>query len=350
MKIITCASYYGSGSSALSDLVAEYDSVKDLSEFEFRFLHDIDGVSDLEYHLCECHNRHNSGHALKRFMRLAKYNAGNRFSKRYDFYFDNKFSTLTDEYIKQLVDFQYTGWWFNDLFDFGIDYYYRMQFLNKILRKISGGRTGILKNEQTYCSHPSKEKFLAATQNYLDKLMRAANKDNLPFLQVDQLVPSQNTGRVLRYFRDPIEVFVVDRDPRDIYVLEKYYWKGHICPTESPEKFCQWFLYTRNSGTEDISKLSNVHFVRFEDFIFNYTSVKSRIEQIIGLSSDDLTQEFVKLNPKKSINNTCVWKKHPELQNDIEVIESRLSSFLYPFEQVRDTVIPGIDVDEVRPF
>ena len=47
MKIITCASYYGSGSSALTDLVSEYDSVKDLSDFEFRILHDMDGVRDL---------------------------------------------------------------------------------------------------------------------------------------------------------------------------------------------------------------------------------------------------------------------------------------------------------------
>ena len=66
MKIITCASYYGSGSSALTDLVAEYENVKDLTNYEFRFLYDIDGVSDLEYHLVENHDRHN---AEMHFMR-----------------------------------------------------------------------------------------------------------------------------------------------------------------------------------------------------------------------------------------------------------------------------------------
>ena len=350
MKIITCASYYGSGSSALSDLVAEYDSVKDLSEFEFRFLHDIDGVSDLEYHLCECHNRHNSGHALKRFMRLAKYNEGNRLNRRYNAFFNDQFSTLTNEYIKELIDFQFTGWWFYDLFDYGIDHYYRMQFLNKILRKISGGKAGVLKNEQTYCSHPSSEKFLEVTQTYLERLLHAANMEKLPFLQVDQLVPSQNTGRVLRYFRDPIEVFVVDRDPRDIYVLEKCYWKGHICPTDSVEKYCKWFLYTRKSGTEDISQLSNVHFIQFEDFIFNYNSVKSKIEHIIGLSPCDLTKEFTKLNPKKSINNTCVWRNHPELEEDIKIIEKELTGYLYQFEKYTDIDVPGIEVNSVKPF
>ena len=350
MKIITCASFYGSGSSALSDLVAEYSTVKDMSEFEFRFLHDIDGLSDLEYHLCECHNRHNSGHALKRFMRLAKYNEGNQFSKRYNAYFDNQFGKLTDEFLEKLIDFQFTGWWFNDLFDFGINYYYRMQFINKILRKLSSGRMGILKKEQTYCSHPSKEKFLEETRTYLDKLMLAANKEKLPFLQIDQLVPSQNTGRVLRYFYNPIDVFVVDRDPRDIYVLEKCYWKGHICPTDSPEKFCQWFLYTRHSGSEDITKLPNVHFLRFEDLIFQYSDIKRKIENIIGLSSEDMLNEFEKLNPRESVINTRVWLRHPELEKEISVIESKLSDYLYPFEDYEYVSIAGIDVESNKPF
>ena len=44
MKIITCASYFGSGSSAVTDLVSEYSSVHPNSEFEFRFIHDPDGM------------------------------------------------------------------------------------------------------------------------------------------------------------------------------------------------------------------------------------------------------------------------------------------------------------------
>ena len=70
MKFITCASYYGTGSSAVTDLFSEYDGIFDFTNTEFRFLHDPDGVSDLEYNLIENFNRHNSGHALKRYKRL----------------------------------------------------------------------------------------------------------------------------------------------------------------------------------------------------------------------------------------------------------------------------------------
>lgn len=350
MKIITCASYYGSGSSALTDLVAEYKNVKDLSDFEFRFLHDPDGVSDLEYHLCECHNRHNSGHALKRFIRLANYNKGNFFTKRYESYFNNQFGKLTDEYVDSLTDFKFNGWWFQDLFDFGEDYYYRHIFINKILRRISGGKTGILKHEQTYCSHPSRDHFLELTRDYVSKLMNAANPEGLEYLEIDQIVPSQNTSRVLRYFKDPISVFVVDRDPRDIYILEKNYWKGHICPTDSAEQYCKWFRYTRNSGSENINNLNNIRFIRFEDLIFKYDNEVKAIEDILGLKSQDHIDKFKKLNPKRSINNTQLWKRHTELSSDMEIIERELTDFLYPFDSISADEVPGKDVSSSIPF
>ena len=67
MKVITCASYHGTGSSALTDLITEYDGVKSLGDYEFPFAYSTDGLSDLEYHLVEFQDRHSSGHALKRF-------------------------------------------------------------------------------------------------------------------------------------------------------------------------------------------------------------------------------------------------------------------------------------------
>lgn len=49
-KVISCSSYNGTGSSAITDLISEYNGVKSLTEYEFRFIQDTDGVMDLEYH------------------------------------------------------------------------------------------------------------------------------------------------------------------------------------------------------------------------------------------------------------------------------------------------------------
>ena len=60
MRFISCASYYGSGSSVITDFISEFGSVYSFSDEEFRFVQDPDGISDLEYNLVENFNRHNS--------------------------------------------------------------------------------------------------------------------------------------------------------------------------------------------------------------------------------------------------------------------------------------------------
>ncbi|MDO4431822.1 MAG: hypothetical protein Q4B80_00770 [Aerococcaceae bacterium] len=350
MKIITCASFYGSGSSALTDLIAEYDIVKDLTDYEFRFLHDMDGISDLEFQLCECHNRHNSGHALKRFKRFVDYHSGNGLVKRYEPYFNGQYKQISYDYIQRLTDFKFKGWWFYDLYDKGETYYYVMQGLNKVLTKLSSGKIKLFKNEETYCSHPTQERFLAETQRYVSQLLQAANPENLPYLEIDQLLPSQNIGRILRYIQEPIEVFVVDRDPRDIYLLEKLYWKGSVCPTDDVQTFCEWFLYTRHSGSEPVVARDNVTAIRFEDLIYRYDEMVAQIEAKTGLLASQHTKTFAKFNPKRSVHNTQLWKKHPELQADIQVIESRLQEYLYPFEQFSIETVQGVESEDNTAF
>lgn len=80
MRFISCASYYGSGSSAITDFVSEFDNVYSFTNEEFRFIQDPNGISDLEYNLVENFNRHNSGHALKRYKKLVDFYCGNSFN------------------------------------------------------------------------------------------------------------------------------------------------------------------------------------------------------------------------------------------------------------------------------
>lgn len=349
MKIITCASFYGSGSSALTDLVSEYDCVKDLTDYEFRFLYDLDGVSDLEYHLCECHDRHNSGHALKRFQRLSEFNAGTFFNSRYEPFFNGQYMKLTRKYIDSLVEFSYPGWWFYDIYDKGKIYYYIMMEFNHILRKITRGKKKILPKEKIICSHPSETKFIKCTRKYVSELMSAANKEKLPYLEIDQLVPSQNLNRILRYFSDDIFVFVVDRDPRDIYTSNRFYWKEHICPTYDVNDFCDWFIYTRESGDKEEYDSSIVYKLQFEDLIYKYKDTIHKIEEFTGLNNNNHSKQFSKFNPKHSVNNTKIWKKH-NIDEEISVIEARLTKYLYPFEEVEGNSIPGILQEKMDVF
>lgn len=333
MKIITCASYYGTGSSAVTDYVTEFDTVKSLGDYEFRFLHDMDGVADLEYHLVENHNRHNSGHALKRYKKLVDFHAGNRFIHRYEPFFHGQWKRISYQYIDSLTDFSYRGWWQYDLLDRGEGFYYRKLLLNKLYKMTLGRHNermlNVLPKEITYCSRPTKEEFVQKTKAYISALMEAANPEHCPALMVDQLLPSSEICRFLPFF-DDVHVIVVERDPRDLYILEKLVWKGQVIPTEDVKTFCDWYRYTRAHRKSGVCDEGHVLLLQFEDLIYHYDETSGKLRDFLGLDEKDHVHKREYLIPEKSMKNTRLWNKY-DIGDDLEYIEKELKEYLYDY-------------------
>ena len=350
MKIITCASYYGTGSSALTDLISEYKSVQPNTSFEFRFIHDPDGISDLEYHLITHPNREVSGHALKKFIKYYKYNSGTWFNKKYEKYFKGQYKVLSKEYVDELIDLSYKGFWHFDVIERGKFVYYFLGVFNKIFIKLKSEKLSILPKELTYCPTSSQEVFLSATKKYTHKLMECLNEDNKEFLVVDQLIPSSNIDEALRYFDDEIYGVVIDRDPRDVYILCKTSWKyDHLFPHESVEAWCKWFRFVRESSKEK-SKNKNILYLNFEDFIYHYNDTVLKLENTFGLKKEDHDKQFTRLNPKRSVVNTQIWKRDNRWAKDIEIIEKMLPEYLYDFSNVSENDVVGIEVKDKETF
>lgn len=348
MKVITCASFYGSGSSAIIDFFSEFNDVKKMGNYEFRIFYDIDGISDLQFHLVECQNRHNSGHALKRFERLAKFYSGSSLVKRYEPFFDNKFYKTTHEYIESLKNFEYEGWWFYDLYDRGRKYYFFKQLINHFIKLFTKKNSNILKRTRTYCSNLEEGEFLEKTRNYSHNLLMNANKENFDYLAIDQLLPSQNTKRVMKYFKDDIYVFIVDRDPRDVYLCEMLKWHEGIVPHD-PKMFCKWYRYSRNNYRRDIDG-KKIFFVQFEDLIYKYDETVNYVGSIVGIDSKNHVSQFKFLNPKKSVVNTMLYAKTDKYKDAIKIIEEELTEYLYDFSSVCCNEIVGIDIDNKEIF
>lgn len=96
MKFITCTGYHGSGSSALTDLITEFDGVTSCGDEEFRFVFDSDGISDLEYHLVWSFERISSARAIDRFLKRVDYHNGTVFGKRYRGIFGKEWEKQSD--------------------------------------------------------------------------------------------------------------------------------------------------------------------------------------------------------------------------------------------------------------
>lgn len=346
MKIITCASYYGTGSSAVTDLLSEFSNIESMgSSFECRFIQDPHGVSDLEYYLVENNHRHNSGYAIKMFKKLLRRYCGNQFERleNYNGYFGDKFKTASEEYINQLVNEVYTGGWHYDLYDKSnleilllkigtriynkfqksiitnfIDDSYRKRKNNLIERKLA--------KEKTYVTNPGED-FYEITKKYIEDVFFDCLKDKRNFLMVDQLIPPSNTKRYLRYFND-LKVICVDRDPRDIYILEKVYWNIGVIPTDV-DQFIKWFEVTRAHRDVEQDDPNRVLRINFEDLIYDYDQTVSKIMIFLGINSANHTLYKQCFNPELSIKNTKKWLEHIELKEDILKIEQKLNRYLY---------------------
>ena len=86
MKLITCTGYGSTGSSVVTDLLAEFKDINSYGDFEFRFLQDPHGLRDLEYGLFENNNRLNTDYHIKQFIKYSKFLSKSRVNN-YEKYF-----------------------------------------------------------------------------------------------------------------------------------------------------------------------------------------------------------------------------------------------------------------------
>lgn len=338
-KVITCAGYYGTGSSAITDLLGEFSNVYFVGDYEFRFVQDPGGIADLEYNIVDNYHRHNSGYALKRYKKNIDFLCKNKFNKTYEKTFHGQFEKLTYEYIDSLTAFKFKGYWHQDVIDKGFLFWFIERALDKILNRvivpiIRGGNNiepisiHLLRNEYTYVPYADKELFYKKTKEYTDKLFEAANTEKKDFLMFDQLVPPSNTEKYLKYFNN-LFIFSIDRDPRDIYLLEKYVYKGGVVPVENVEDFCSWYKITREHKQFEHDDPNRVMRLNFEDLIYHYDETVKNICSFIGLDPSFHVAPKTKLIPERSIVNTQIWKRYPEMNDNIKYIEQHLAMFCY---------------------
>ena len=332
MRIITCAGFYRTGSSAISDFFSEFDNCKSLGDVEFRFVQDPDGISDLEYNLVENPHRHNSSNSIKRFIKISKFNNGGPFSKRYSRYFGKNYKTLTEKYVQNISSLICRAWWHVDQINKGRAVYLFDRIVSKVSSLFSKYRENLspsCHNELAYYSNVSEEEFLKYTKEYTDDLFSCVSKGS-DFLLADQLVPPTNIDRYLRYFKD-IKVIVVDRDPRDLFYIENKFYRWGIIPHRNVVEFCKWFRITREQALK--TKSSKALYLRFEDFVFNYEKTSKIIMDFVGISCEQHVRPLSFFDPEKSKRSIGLYKNDNRFKSQIEYIEKELKEYCYGFEQ-----------------
>ena len=178
----------------------------------------------------------------------------------------------------------------------------------------------------------TKEEFYCYTKLYLDKLFREANLNNKEFIVLDQLVPSTNIERYQNYFYN-LKTIIVDRDPRDIYILEKEKWKDNVIPAENIFDYVKWFKLTRENTDY---KNENILKVKFEDLIYNYENKVNDILKFLNINEKEHKLKKKYFNPEVSKHNTQLWKKFSKYEKEIEIIEKELKTFCVDYEESKN--------------
>lgn len=346
--IITCASYYATGSSAVTDLFSEFASCSNVGNYEFRFIHDPDGLRDLEFNLIENNNRHNTSAAIKRFLKYTKYLSGNPVRKCYSrFLGQGRFYQLSKEFVDQITELQTHGWWHYDYMQKGRAYIYIDKLISVVLTKLQGKHARTTKrysllditNVQSFFSAIDRQTFYRLARDYVTKVVEALNRDRAEYVMIDQLLPTSNVYQYLNYFGDDIRVVVVERDPRDVYLYTKVYAREKIIPYDDVKEFCQWYEITRRHRKTEIYDSQKVYFLHFEDLIYSYEETRNRLVAFVGMDIKDHIHPLTAFNPAVSIHNTNMKAKFPQYRDDVAYIERTLAEYLYQFPE--DNMLVG---------
>lgn len=336
VTFINVAGFFGSGSSAVVDLLKEF---KDFYECdaEIRFVKDPYGISQLETSLVNQWELVNSAAAIADFRELCKKGcrlggmnplarAGLAYKKR----ITPEFMELVDEYIGKLTEYQYQG----DFYHFKFKKTYikyvidRLRFAIELYSK--GKYKTANRNMRPLCfSHPTQEQFNEATQWFMEALFRQhTDVERHSYILLDQAVSPNNPSVIHRYFKDS-KMIIVDRDPRDTFVNEYRavcYLDNDYNTREGGHRYAIRQRALRSGLIED----KDIMRIYFEDLIIHYDESRKKIADFIGIPLENHLYPKKFLKPEVSIKNIGIWKKYyDDFKETIDEIGKELPDLCY---------------------
>ena len=346
-RIIVPTGYMGSGSSAITDLVSEFrDCQNEHKSYEFVLLHCPNGLFDLEDKLLRGNNAIRSDEAIRNFeLQMNKlYDKKFWWVGNYKDVVGSDFKSLTENYINNIQQFNYPGYWYMHE-EVDAKMFFKL-FIRKLFKILTSNKLKFKKvlkyNDGMRISFIKDKDFYKYSHDYIYSIIEELSRGKKNLI-LDQFVLPFNLFRIDNYFDDRLKVIVVERDPRDVYVLNKYIWplRGITVPmpTEA-EEFCEFYQKMRESEKEcDSNKILRV---KFENLVYNYDSELERVMKFLGFTSKDHINKKARFNPDVSIKNTQLFRKE-EYKEEMEIIERKLKKYLYNFpteisNDVNDTV------------
>jgi hypothetical protein len=334
-KIIVPTGYMGSGSSAVTDYVKEFENCNcPNGTYEYVFLHCPNGLFDLEDQLLIGNNAIKSDYSIRSFYRQMKilYDKKYYWVGNYKKIVGPNFLKITQNFLDEIVQYKYKGFWYVDE-ELNNNMFWKL-LLQKPIKIVSMNKIKFKKVLNTdgkmYISYIGPQKFYKCAKKYIYEVIDMINTNNKNII-LDQFLLPFNLHRIDNYFDDNLRVVVVERDPRDLFVLNKYIWHEKHLEVPIPEDaktFCDFYRNMRMS--EKKAGSSKIYRIYLEDLIYYYDKTSKAINGFIGLKEKEHKKKYYYFNPNLSIKNTQLFRNKKYFV-EINIIEKELKDYLYDF-------------------
>ena len=342
-QIIIPCGYMGSGSSAITDLLSELDGYEAPNgSFEYVFMHCPNGVFDLEDKLLKNNTVVRSDEAIRSFELEMKdlYSTKNYWPGYYKHFLSKSFMDYVEEFIDdiQLASFTNCYWYYQQKPD-GVWMQIKL-YVRKLVSRLTKGKIKLdvpLRYKEMRIAFPTPEEFYDAARAFIYKIIATLGGENKNII-LDQLLLPHNIHRAHNYFGDVLKVIVVDRDPRDVFMLNKYVWardKVAVPFPTDPHLFAM--LYKEIRKSEHIIENDCIIRVHFEDLIYKYNDTLNRLYAFLGTNASLHSNKGGRFNPDRSIVNTQLFNikdLNDEQLDEIRIISEELKEYLYEFPDI----------------
>lgn len=331
MKLINVSGYMGSGRSAVTDILREFQGYSvPSSDDEFELLSHRDGLNSL-YSIFESKSNVSFSEAINEFIRLTDYlgNDLTGFKKYYQWGINynnryNDFHSNTKDFIKSIC----LASWVSNHPNGQIKQGYIDSFISKLRSKITNTapwpeNTFYLMNNDGF-----EDKFI----NYLEAILKPKNESKVI---INNGFEVNSCHKYLKLFNDPYSINV-ERDIRDIYLSMRMAKKSRY--SEHYIKICGAFdvklfaLYQKNLHHNNDIQEERILNVKFEDLISDY---ELSIDRILGFLNENISIHVNKMkcfDPRKSEGNIRLWEKlelSEELLSDVKYLEKVTPDLCY---------------------
>ena len=316
-SVVIVGGFANSGKGALVYCLSEIETASYIDN-EPRFITDPDGLMSLESALIDNWNIFQADIAIKRFKKITtllsnKYKYPYFWKSLHQFASGN-FRRLAKEYIDDLIDYEYKGFWT------GIN-----NPLYKLVYKVN--RTfniRILRYSKKMYGSMTSDSFFSKTREFTEKFVNESLEVSQNTLVINEPFASINPIKIMNYFNNA-RVIIVQRDPRDSYVnlMEE---QSDFMP-KNVDEYIKYFKFSMTQSMKN-GEDSRVLRIKFEDLIFSYDTTIDKVFQFTGLKKKNHINQFKNFDPKISVKNVGIWKNYKD-QVAITKIQKNLRDYCY---------------------